>query len=188
MVALFHEGKSIDRDFFELLLSHLKLNFNKVSFYGMGSKSNFFKQNNKSYKKLKLEIYDNKVDKILFIIDSDYEKDNKIYGGYENSLREIKLIQKELNIENISDTFIAYDKNSNTKEGYLESLILSSLDNQQRECIESFLNKCPEFKGRDNHKSIFNMIYKNAYPKAPYNFEHRNFDELKKKLKDLFNE
>jgi hypothetical protein len=78
--------------------------------------------------------------------------------------------------------------NSEKKEGYLESLILSTLSEEQDDCINSFLEKCPEFRGKNSHKSIFNVIYKNAYPKAPYNFEHENFNELKTKLKNLFKE
>ena len=118
MYAILHEGKSIDKGFFELLLEHLELDKNLISFLGMGSKSNFFKIDNKRYK----------------------------------------------------------------------DLILSTLSEEQDDCINSFLEKCPEFRGKDSHKSIFNVIYKNAYPKAPYNFEHENFNELKTKLKNLFKE
>jgi len=183
-LIIFHEGKSIDKDFFKLLMKDLNLDSEKVEFYGMGTKSNFFKKDNINYKNLLLEIEE--IDKILFIIDSDYEKEKK-YGGYQNTLREVGNIQDELNIKDISDTFIAYDKNSDKKEGYLESLILSSLTDEQNNCIKSFLEKCPEFKGKNSHKSIFNIIYKNAYPNKPFNFKHPNFDELKEKLIYLFN-
>jgi len=183
-LVIFHEGKSIDKSFFELLMNDLTLDSKKVEFYGMGGKSNFFKKDNINYKNLLLEIEE--IDKILFIVDSDYETEQN-FGGYENTLREIKNIQSELKIDMISDTFIAYDKNRKSKEGYLESLILSSLTDEQNDCVKSFLEKCPEFKGRNSHKSIFNVIYKNAYPNKPYNFEHKNFDELKSKLKFLFN-
>jgi len=182
-IVIFHEGKSIDKDFFKLLITDIGEDSNKVEFYGMGTKSNFFKRDNINYENLLLEIEE--IDKILFIIDSDYETEKK-YGGYENTLREINKIQIELNIDNISDNFIAYDKNTETKEGYLESLILSSLTDEQDNCIKSFLEKCPEFKGKNSHKSIFNVIYKNAYPNKPFNFEHEHFDELKEKLSDLF--
>lgn len=183
-LIIFHEGKSIDKSFFELLIKDLNQDFNKIEFYGMGGKSNFFKKDNLNYKNVLLEI--DEVSKILFIIDSDYETEKK-FGGYKNTLREIDIIQDELNIKDISDVFIAYDKNSKNKEGYLESLILSTLTYEQNDCIESFLDKCPEFKGRNSHKSIFNLIYKNAYPNKPFNFEHSHFDELKQKLINLFN-
>ena len=71
-------------------------------------------------------------------------------------------------------------------EGYLESLILSSLTDEQDNCIKSFLEKCPKFQGKNNHKSIFNVIYKNTNPDKNYYFEHKNFDELKEKISDLF--
>jgi hypothetical protein len=187
MYALLHEGKSIDKYFFELLLEHLELDKNLISFLGMGSKSNFFKTDNKRYKDLILDIKIEKITKILFILDADYES-NKKYDGYKDTLIEIESIQQKLNIKKISDSFIAYDMNSEKKEGYLESLILSTLSEEQDDCINSFLEKCPEFRGKDSHKSIFNVIYKNAYPKAPYNFEHENFNELKTKLKNLFKE
>ena len=190
-VSILHEGKSIDKSFFKLLYAHLGVDEfelkQRVNFVGMGSKSNFFKLENKVYKLLKSEIEREVIEKVLFIVDSDYEG-NKKYDGYEDTLREIETIQEQLVIKAISDTFVAYDMNSEKKEGYLESLILSTLSEDQDNCINSFLKKCPEFRGKDSHKSIFNVIYKNAYPQAPYNFEHPYFEELKQKLKNLFKE
>jgi len=188
-VSILHEGKSIDKDFFKLLYTSLGITKEaldaRVNFIGMGNKSNFFKVDNKNYTLLQQEITSQRVEKVLFILDSDYEGD-KNHDGYDNTLREIQSIQKKLNIEDVSDTFIAYDMSSETKEGYLESLILSTLSIDQDNCIKSFLEKCPEFKGINSHKSIFNIIYKNAYPDAPYNFEHPNFNTLKQKLQTLF--
>lgn len=181
---IFHEGKSIDKDFFKLLIKDLNKDDQKIKFYGMGSKSNFFKKDNINYKDVVLEI--ESINKILFIIDSDCDKDIK-YGGYENTLKEIEKIQVALNIQDISDTFIAYDIRSKDRTGYLESLILSSLTDEQNKCIESFLNNCPEFKGINSHKSIFNVVFKNAYPNAKFNFEHSNFNVLKEKIVCLFN-
>ncbi len=185
--AILHEGKSIDRSFFELLLEKLDLDKKKIRFLGIGAKSNFFKPNNRAYQDLRILIDDEIINKVLFIIDSDYLANDDRYGGYKNTLREIESIQNELNIKNISDTFIAYNKNSEGKEGYLESLILSSLPQEQEECIEDFLN-CSNFRAKTHDKSIFNILYKNGYPNAPYNFEHQNFDELKTKLIKLFEE
>jgi len=188
-VSILHEGKSIDKDFFKLLYLHLKVTEEeldtRVNFIGMGNKSNFFQKNNKNYILLKEEIKSLRVEKVLFIVDADYKGDKK-YDGYDETLSQITTIQQDLGITEISNTFIAYDMNSKTKEGYLESLILSTLSEEQDDCIKSFLEKCPEFKGKDSHKSIFNVIYKNAYPKAPYNFEHPHFDDLKQKLQTLF--
>ncbi|MEA2099535.1 MAG: hypothetical protein U9P72_05320 [Campylobacterota bacterium] len=185
-VAIFHEGKSIDKSFFELLLDELELDKNKVRFYGMGNKSNFFKIENTNYEDLLLEIDDTTIDKVLFILDSDYEKNDIVYDGYENTLREINSIREKLKIENKSDVFIAYDFNSIKKEGYLESLILSSIPKEQKECIKTFLD-CSNFKAKNHHKSILNEIYKKAYPDTSYNFPDPYFTELKQKLQNLFN-
>jgi len=185
-VAIFHEGKSIDKSFFELLLDELELDKNRVRFYGMGSKSNFFKIDRPNYEDLLLEIEERTINKVLFILDSDYEKSDKVYDGYKNTLREIDKMQKKLKIENISDIFIAYDFNSVEKEGYLESLILSSIPKEQKKCIETFLD-CSDFKSKNHHKSILNEIYKKAYPNEAYNFPDPYFKELKQKLQNLFN-
>lgn len=45
---------------------------------------------------------------------------------------------------------------------------------------------CSKFKLKEHHKAIINQIYKIAYPEAPYNFEHRHFNELKQQLTKLF--
>ncbi len=71
-----------------------------------------------------------------------------------------------------------------TEEGYLESLILSTIPDEHKECINSFLN-CSNFSSKENHKAILNQIYKMGYPNVPYNFSHPNFDNLKNKLKAL---
>lgn len=190
-VSILHEGKSIDKSFFELLYFHLGIDKEvldkRVNFIGMGNKSNFFKIENQNYKLLIEEIKREFVEKVLFVVDADYEG-NKKHDRYEDTLEAITIIQKELNIQYVSDTFIAFDMNSEKKEGYSESLILSTLSDEENDCVKSFLEKCPEFRGKDSHKSIFNVVYKNAYPHAPYNFEHPYFDELKQKLKNLFKE
>jgi len=187
-VSILHEGKSIDKDFFKLLYLHLKVTEEelntRVNFIGMGNKSNFFKVDNKNYTLLKEEIKSLRVEKVLFIVDADYKGDKK-YDGYDKTLSQITTIQQDLGIAEVSDTFIAYDMNSETKEGYLESLILSTLTLEQKECIETFLD-CSDFKSKENHKAILNQIYKTASPKAPFNFSHTNFNELKEKLQKLF--
>ena len=187
-VSILHEGKSIDKNFFKLLyhalgISEEELN-HRVNFIGMGNKSNFFNLDNKNYTLLKSEVEREFVEKVLFIVDADYEGDKK-YDGYDETLSQITAIQKELDIAHISDTFIAYDMNSERKEGYLESLILSTLSQEQKECIETFL-ECSDFKSKENHKAILNQIYKTAYPNAPFDFSHENFNTLKQKLQTLF--
>lgn len=187
--AIFHEGKdskkAADNSLIKLLIDDLSLDIGLVQFYPMGSKSNFFKKNSLKYKELLQSIRIDQISKALFILDADSEENDRKYGGYEKTQLETSKLLEELGISEISDIYISCDPA--TQEGYLESLILSTIPTKQRECIEQFLS-CSEFKSKDNAKAILNQIYKQAYPNAPYDFSHENFSELKEKLVDLFTE
>lgn len=185
-LAILHEGNtksSHDNDLITLLMQHLELDVSLVDFYGMGSKSNFFKIEGVCYKTLLPRINAGQVKKVLFIVDADDEKNDKVYGGTENTRRELQAFIKELSIEAISRIYIMCDPETQT--GYLESFILSSIPEQQRSCIEQFLS-CSQFKSKENHKAILHQIYNLAYPDAPYDFAHPNFDHLKAELTQLF--
>ena len=182
-VAILHEGKA-DEELLNLLLKDLNLDIDNIEFFRFGSKSNFFKLDNPKYKRLKLQIEEEAIGKVLFVVDADYESNDKVYGGFSNTKDRLDEVIKKLDMENMADSYITCDPQ--TKDGYLESLILSSISQNQKECIETFLD-CSEFKSKDNHKSILNEIYKIAYPTAPYDFSHGNFDELKQKLKHVLN-
>lgn len=175
MVAILHEGKSIDKSFFQLLLDDLKLDKSKVSFYGMGTKNNFFTKEFSQYQDLSLEIERENINKVLFIIDAD--------ESYVQTETKLLKILHDLQITEMSHYYIACDPI--TQAGYLESLILSSLSEEQKTCINDFLI-CSDFKSKTHDKSIFNIIYKNAYPSAPFDFSHKNFNDLKQKLQTLF--
>ncbi|CAA6802271.1 MAG: Unknown protein [uncultured Sulfurovum sp.] len=186
MIAILHEGnaqKTADNRLIKLLIEHLELDEKKVRFFGLGSKSNFFKKDTDAYRELVVDIQEEIITKVLFIVDADYAKNDKNYGGFENTLNQMIAIRKELNMYTISDLYITCDFDS--KEGYLESLILSSISEPQKECIETFLD-CSEFKSKENDKAILNQIYNNAYPNAPYDFSSDKFDILKQKLHNLF--
>jgi len=185
-VAILHEGnvkKTYDNELLKLLIKNLGLDIDRVEFFGFGAKSNFFKSDNKKYKRLRVQIEEEAIGKVLFVVDADYEVNDKKYGGFGNTELELKKIVETLDIANLADIYVTCDPQ--TKDGYLESLILSSIPEKQKECIETFLD-CSEFKSKENDKSILNEIYKKAYPDAPYDFSHENFDELKEKLKNLF--
>jgi hypothetical protein len=182
-VAILCEGKT-DKEFLKLFLKDLGADTTKIVFFVLGNKSNFFKQDNKNYKELLIKINTETVDKILFVLDADSIENDSLYGGYSNTENKLNKIISSLKLLNY-DTYIVCDPT--TKTGYLESLILSTLNIKQKQCINDFL-KCSEFKNKKNHKAIINQIYKQAYPNAPYDFSHQNFKELKAKLKDLFNE
>lgn len=186
-VAILHEGKkgkSEDSVLLNLLIKKLNLPLEKIEFFGMSTKSNFFKLDDVNYKRLKNDIDAEMIKKVLFIIDADDERNDAKFGGYENTLKELQSTIDNLEISKCSDIYVTCDE---TKCGYLESLLLSTIPDERRECIETFLT-CSEFTSKENHKAILNQIYKTAYPNAPFDLEHENFDELKTKLKNLFQE
>ena len=187
-VAILHEGnskKTNDNELLKLLINELNLDIEQVAFFGFGAKSNFFKADNREYKMLLQKMEERTIYKVLFVVDADYIANDSIYGGYQNTKIELEKIIKKLNLEEYSDTYITCDPTE--KCGYLESLILSTIPKKEKECIETFL-ECSDFKSKENHKAILNQIYKTAYPNAPFDFSHQNFDELKTKLKNLFKE
>ena len=187
-VAILHEGnskKTADNELLKLLLEELKLDIDRVEFFGFGSKSNFFKLDNDRYRRIEVQLKEKVLSKVLFVVDADYIENDSIYGGVKNTQTELEKIIIELNLEEKSDIYITCDPIKQC--GYLESLILSTIPQEQKECIETFL-ECSDFKSKENHKAILNQIYKTAYPKAPFDFSHANFNELKQKLKNLFKE
>lgn len=184
-VAILHEGhagKSEDNWLLKKLIAVLGFDESRVLFYGMGTKSNFFKHDHKDYRELRQQIATDQIGKVLFVVDADFQKDDKTYGGYENSLTALRKMVNDFNISDISQFYICCDPA--TKKGNVESLLLSTLDDEKRTCINSFL-VCSDFKAKENSKAILKQIYRIAYPKAPFDFEHPNFDELKSKLKAL---
>lgn len=181
-VAIVCEGKN-DRDFFKRLIAHLGFSESNISFYMLGGKSKFFELANRNYQDLKLEVDSGQIDNVLFVVDADDEKSDMKNGGYENTQRALNALILELGFDEIGKTFIMCDPA--TKTGYLESLILSTISEKQRNCIACFL-ACSEFESKENHKAILNQIYDLAYPNAPFDFEHDNFDNLKRTLSYFF--
>lgn len=181
-VAILHEGhagKSEDNWLLKKLLELQGLDEGRVSFYGMGSKSNFFKPDYKDYRELLPMIEADQISKVLFIMDADFQSDDGVHGGYDNCLAALKAMSASLGIDGVCEFYICYDPA--TKEGNLESLLLSTLDDKKKTCINDFLT-CSNFKAKGSSKAILNQVYKTAYPEAPYDFEHENFNELKGKL------
>jgi hypothetical protein len=181
-IAIVCEGKN-DKEFLETLISHIGFDKSKANFYIFGGKSKFFELANTKYKDLKLEIDSGQIEKVLFVLDADDATTDIVYGGFENTQKELNVVINQLGIENISHAYVMCDPT--TKIGYLESFILSTIPEGQRNCIKNFL-ECSQFKSKENHKAILNQIYNIAYPKAPYNFEHHHFEPLKTQLTHLF--
>ena len=143
----------------------------------------FFKITNPNYIELKEYVEAETIDRILFIVDADHEKDDAKYKGYQNTEKELKNIIDELSFNDIARFYIVCDPV--TKTGYLESLILASLSAEKRNCIQRFI-ECSEINPKQIHKTIINHLYTIAYPDPPYNFEHAHFDALKAELTKLF--
>jgi len=182
MVKIICEGKT-DKNKISELLIFLDILYSDDNFITMGNKSNIFKKDDAKYQTLLQLIQANKVENILFIIDADYQKDDDKYGGYNNTKDKIEKLLLDLNIKNISDYYITC--NPSTKDGYLESLLLSTVDKNLKECYDEFLD-CINFKEKNQHKYIMEQLHKITQPNKPYNFNHENFSELKEKLIQLF--
>ena len=185
--AILHEGscndKTADKKLIRTLIEKLGLPESSIIYYAFGSKNEFFKITNLNYIELKEYVEAETIDRILFIVDADHEKDDAKYKGYENTEKELKNIIDELGFNDFACFYIVCDHV--TKTGYLESLILASLSAEKRNCIERFI-ECSEINPKQIHKTIINNLYTIAYPDPPYNFEHAHFDELKAELTNLF--
>lgn len=185
-VAILHEGnagKSDDHWLLRKLIEILALDVKTVEFFGVGTKSNFFRCDSNVYTRLLPLVKETEqITKALFVIDADCVANDQKYGGHENVQREWQAVVQNLGIEHLSSLHITCDPR--TREGYVESLLLATLDEPKAACIQQFL-ACSEFASKENHKAIMNQIYKIAYPKAPFDLQHPFFDELKDKLRDL---
>jgi hypothetical protein len=182
MVKIICEGKT-DKNKISELLTFLNISYSDDNFNVMGNKSNIFKKDDIRYTTLLKFIKSDKIEQVLFIVDTDYQKDNNIYGGYDNTKNEIEKLLINLKIENISDYYITC--NPITKDGYLESLLLSTVDDNLKICYDKFLD-CIDFKEKNQHKYIMEQLHKMTQPNKPYDFNHKNFNELKEKLTNLF--
>ncbi|SMM99582.1 hypothetical protein SPONN_714 [uncultured Candidatus Thioglobus sp.] len=178
-IAICFEGKN-DKDFLQLFLESLELDGDRVEFFRMGNKSNFFKP--AEYQELKYNIEAEMINKVLFMLDVDNEKADAKFNGLQNTQTEIDKTIAELGFKNV-ETCLVYDPE--TKSGYLESLILSTIPGEHKKCVNDFLD-CSEFKDKTSQKAILHQIYKTAYPSYAYDFSHSNFSDLKAKLTNLF--
>jgi len=182
MVKIICEGSS-DKNKIKELLRFLEIEHSDDNFVVMGNKSNIFKSNHDNYRTILALIDADKIDRILFVVDADYQKDNSEYGGYENTQNRLKELIERLDIAEISSWFISC--NPNSKDGYLESLLLSTVDENLRNCYDEFLD-CIEFKEKNQHKYIMEQLHKITKPNKPYDFGHKNFEGLRKMLVELF--
>jgi hypothetical protein len=183
-VAIFCEG-STDIVFLKEFIGYLGFRKDNVEPYIMKGKSHFFEIEHDYYVDVKGKVEEDTISRILFIMDADtVDKNNPNNDGFENTEIKLKDLIVELGFENVSDYYIM--RSPETQSGYLESLILSTIDVQTRHCIERFL-ECSQIASKEDHKDIVHKIYNKLYPNEPYNFDHENFNDLKTKLENLFN-
>jgi hypothetical protein len=119
-----------------------------------------------------------KLSKVLIIVDADSKDDPNPNRGYDASKNALEQLIIELGFKISIDYYIMCDEN---KEGNLESFLLSVLDEEQKECINTF-KSCYQYELSD--KWVYNSFYKQK--NHPFDFEHENFKELKTKLEKLF--
>lgn len=185
-VAILHEGnagKSEDNKLLKAMIQAQGLDESRVIFYGMGTKSNFIDYSYKDYQELIPLIEADQIGKVLLTADADSQKIDRKYGGYENSMNMLKGVAQHFKMNELCQFYVFCDPS--TRQGNVESLLLTTLSDEKKTCIENFLD-CSGFKARGNSKAILNDIYNRAYPEPPYNFEHQHFDDLKQKLAKLF--
>lgn len=173
------EGKN-DKEFLSNLIVSLGYNNNTIDIESLGNKSNFFKLEN--YTTIKPKIDYGQYELVLFVLDADTVENDATYGGYENTENEIKSIITQLSIDSKVKYYIMCDPV--TKKGYLESFLLATLDDEKRDCINHFIS-CSDFISKENHKAIIHQIYKLGYPDAPFDFSNSYFDTLKEELNRL---
>jgi hypothetical protein len=178
MVIIAFEGKS-DGEFFNNLLDEYELNKNSVIYYDFEGKDNLFNIGHKYYDEIEKN-HLSKIERILLVVDADNEKDPNPNRGYKASQKALKELIDNLGFNLKIDYYIMCDEN---REGNLESFLLSVLDDEQQKCIKKFRD-CYKYELTD--KWAYNTFYKQK--KYPFDFTHENFDELKQKLQNLFNE
>jgi len=176
MVVIVTEGKS-DIEFFEEFLKELDISRERYEFKNFEGKDNIFKLNYSIYNEIEKEL--DIIDKLLIVVDADDSKDSSPIRGYKATEDQLKELITNLDFKIDIDYFIFH--NGDKESGYLESYLLSVLDDEQKVCIEEF-KKCYRYNLSD--KFVFNTFYKQK--KYPFDFSHQNFNELKEKLINLF--
>ena len=179
MVKIICEG-SDDKNFLRLLLNEIKQH--DVSLQDISNFDGYIEKVDGKSKLLDSSNYSlltkqigTKIKKVLFVFDCDFEDDDKVCGGLENSKEAIESLIQDLNWEIEVDYYI-FNKN-------LDYFIVDTLDKK-----DNFLGceECFELKKLNKNRKILTCIYKSLYPKAPFDFSHANFNELKQKLTNLF--
>jgi len=187
MKRIICEGQS-DKDFILKFIIHLKkekkINEEEIGdnpedlFLIAKNKSSILTYESDFYKKTKQFL--KKVNKLLFILDCDFEKDDNKCGGCDKTINCLKILFKKLEEDgiDIEKDYFLFDNN-------LEKFILNSLDYNNSKCFEKF-RECLSLKEVSKHQKVLVCVYKGLYPKKPYDFSNKVFRELEQKLIDFF--
>ena len=177
MVGIIVEGKT-DEEFLEDFLAHLGFARDSYNIIAFGGKDNIFQLSHNQYDRLEKEISVKKIKALLVTCDADDPRDPSPIRGYEETQNHLHSLIENLNFQIPIKTHIFCDDNH---LGYLESFLLSILDDGQKECIADF-KECYQYDLTD--KWIFNSFYKQK--EHPFDYDHSRFDELKEKIQSLF--
>jgi len=182
MVRVFVEGED-DKKFIIKLFLFLKKN-NLIIFESNANFDDFITVMGNKSKLLNVESYVDKSPiikkkgkKVLFLFDCDLEIDDKKCGGITKSEECFTTLKSELNWNIPIDHYI-FNKN-------LDYFISETIE--KKHCLLK-IEECLELNSLKPNRKPLAALYGIMYPKAPYNLEHQNFDELKQKLINLFKE
>jgi len=169
-----------DKKFIISLMNHLKrekiINFDKnINQYFIIKNGKSKLLDISSYSDMEKQIKVGIISKLLFLLDCDYIEDDINCNGCENSEKCIKNLIKKLNVES---KYFLFNKN-------LNFFILNSLSDDIKKCFEEFQN-CHNIDDFNKNRKVLTSIYRDLYPKKPYDFSNSIFDELKNKLIWLF--
>ncbi len=145
------------------------IDLDRVRFYQMSGKSELLKKTHPNYKIMAQE----KLKKVLFILDAD--------DDYEKTQKDIKNLIDNLDIDTKMNYFISC--NPETKKGAIEDLLLSALESEKlKHCYEKFIFCIDNIEY--NPKTLYKKMC-DITKGSPIDFEHKNLQELKNKLKWL---
>jgi len=177
MVVFIVEGPT-DKTFFEDFLQEMDIPKSNYSFKIFEGKDNIFNLNHALYDEIEKEL--DIIDKLFIAVDADDPKDICPTRGFQETETKLNTLIDDLGFNIPTDYFIFSDENK--QKGYLESFLLSVLDQEQKKCLENF-RKC-FFSNTLSDKWVYNSFYKQQ--KYPFDFHHPNFNTLRTKLQNVF--
>jgi hypothetical protein len=177
-----------DIRFIKIFLEFLECDKKYINVKQLNNKSNFFKIETYRDKHILEDLKDENYNKLILIFDADFLDTNVKYGGFINSEREIQNmiidIRKEIDFDFDIDYHIMCDPL--TTDGNLEHLIISTLPTEKQQCVNALLECIKPYKNQGNKKIVLSS-YKTIFEEPNYNFSHKNFETLRKKLELLKN-